>query len=155
MGFLYGNLTQHMPRSHFNLSKVYSNRKAMHIDIETITEGEDGADLTVSPGSYLLVDYSYGDNSYLDNQAIDKAEYGVDNFDLTVWQVQMIKTEKPAEELPRCVAVARIHSILPTFHVVDHYNIDLLKPISTPLGEHFGIGKTIFPLDPETELPVG
>lgn len=98
----------------------------------------------IAANSYLLVDYN-SDGNYNANRAIDEALYGDNNFDLTVWQSQII------DEVPKSVAIARLHSILPTFEKCGEYRIDILAPTSG--GDYFGKGKNIYVLT--DNLPTG
>ena len=141
MGFLYGNINNHLPRTHFNFQKVYQNRKEMQYEIEnTVTQ-----DYTLL-NSYLLVDYKSGTRTYKDNQQIDIDEYGNDNFDLTVWQIQEINNS------PKCIAIARLHSILPTFEVCGNYKVGL-APTASFGGEQYGKGKNIYPINNISDIP--
>jgi hypothetical protein len=58
MGFLYGNIINHIPRSNFRFSKVYSSRWAMDRDI-SLTGGE-GFELY----GYSLINYAPSDFEY-------------------------------------------------------------------------------------------
>ena len=101
--------------------------------------------IDIATNLYLLVDYNK-DGNYAENRTIDAEIYGDNNFDLTVWQVQMI------DDLPRCIAVARLHSILPTFEKCGEYHIDIFAPTSA--GDYFGKGKNIYVLN-ANNLPIG
>lgn len=134
---MYGNITSYQPHTNFNFYRTYANKAAMVAKIEEIpTDGTIDKLEYELINSYLLVDYSAdGTSSYTKNHNIDKEKYGANsNFDLTVWQVRLI------DNYPRCVAIARMHSVLPTFEVEDSYHIDLLEPMSE--GDFFGKGKT-------------
>lgn len=141
MGFLYGNTSNHLPRTHFNFQKVYQNRKEMQFEIENTIFQEH-----IPLNSYLLVDYKSGTKTYQNNQQIDMEEYGNNNFDLTVWQIQEI------DENPKCIAIARLHSILPTFEVCGQYKVGL---VSSPGfgGDQFGKGKNIFTINNINNIP--
>lgn len=159
MGFLYGNTSNHQPRTHFNFYRIYPNRKTMQHEVEDVT-AEDIINETYVPyGSYLLVNYSFKDvhqntpsadggersQYYTSNKETDEATYdGNGSFDLTVWQVQKVN------ELPHCVAIARLHSVLPTFEVAGQYRVDILEPLSA--GNYYGHGKYVMPLNASTDI---
>lgn len=147
MGFLYGNITNHLPRTNFPpFYKIYPTRKEMHEEVEVIAK--EGEDIEVDIGEYLLIDYSlksYNDQNrtYIQNQEIDENEYGMGSFDSTVWQVQLVKVDK--DELARCIAIDRLHSVLPTFEQHGHVTIDILEPLSG--SDYFGRGKNIWSIN--------
>lgn len=138
MGFLYGNISNHLPRTHFQFEKIYPSRIAMHTEVEEIPENIE-EDVEFGLNVYFLVDYSSGDKSYTENQQDDINAYGIGNFDYTVWQSQYI------DEHIRCVAKARLHSVLPTFETLGSYQIDILEPISG--ADFFGRGKNIWGIE--------
>ena len=135
MGFLYGNISNHLPRTSFSFAKIYPSRIAMHTEVEEIPENPE-ENVEFGLNVYFLIDYSSGEKSYLENQADDIAAYGIGNFDYTVWQTHFI------DQRIRCVAKARLHSVLPTFETLGSYNIDILEPISG--ADFFGRGKNIW-----------
>ena len=135
------------PRTQFTFHAIYSNREEMRHTVEDVTTDNIGAEVYVPYNVYLLVDYNKnGSEHYASNQEEDLKVYGNDNFDLTVWQVREVDYK------PKCFAVARLHSVLPTFEVCGQYRIDLLASISG--GDYFGKGKNLFPLDADTNIPV-
>lgn len=84
---------------------------------------------------YLYVDYSLS-GTYSQNANIDQATYNQGNFDGTVWQVRKVGDQKT------CIAIARLHSVLPTFEVIGSYDIDILEPLFDT--DYFN-GKNIWP----------
>ncbi len=163
MGFLYGNITNHLPRTNFKFYKVYPNRTLMHKEVEEIPE-EEWNDLYIPEGEYLLVDYS-SDGNYVQNYQMDLETYCHEveddegniheihegNFDCTVWQVRYLLNEDKIVRI-KCVAVARLHSILPTFETYGSYKIDILESISGV--DAFGRGKNIWSIDTISGAPV-
>lgn len=88
---------------------------------------------------------------YIKHLTLDQNTYGLEydeegnvisniniNFDHTVWQKVMI------DDTYEFIAIARLHSVLPTFEYEGHYNIDLLEPMNMA-GEYFGSGKVVWP----------
>lgn len=161
MGFLYGNTVNHLPLTQFDIFETFPNRKEMQIKVEVPNEEEGREENNIDYGKYLLVDYSLN-NNYSENVRIDKEYYGIDYddttinegiFDLTVWQVQ----EQPVYRddryfnAPKAIAIARLHSILPTFESIGKYDIDILEPISD--ADFFGRGKNIWALNDNDNLP--
>lgn len=170
MGFLYGDISHHLSRSNFNFYKIYPNRRAMHQEVEEIPE--DGLqDVYLPEGVYVLIDYSssgnyaqnynidlnwYSHNIYENLPELEKPEpvyYSEGNFDYTVWQVQYIKEiiNNEEETRVRCIPIARLHSVLPTFETVGSVKIDILEPISG--GDYFGRGKNIWTINTISGLP--
>lgn len=142
---MYGNVSFYQPHTKFNISKTYTSRAAMTQDIEEIVPFDNSwsdqkkkeweaqlnaIDSLVNSKAYVLVDYSF-DNKYTTNHAKDVTKFGNEsNFDLTVWQVRMVN------DSPRCIAIARMHSVLPTFQVCGSYSFDILPAVSD--GDYFG-----------------
>lgn len=60
------------------------------------------------------------------------------NYHMTVWQKQKFSDNENIK--PSYVAIARLHSILPTFESWGSYHIDVLEPLSS-YPDQFGIGK--------------
>lgn len=148
MGFLYGNTNVNLPRTHFDIEFVYANRADMVYWVEEFEpDTAEEESMVVPMGTYLLVDYNFGDAGYVANANIDKTNYGNNNFDLTVWQVQKVA------DIKRAVAIARLHSVIPTFEVCGNYRFDVLEPMSD--GDYFGKGKNIFELNATTNIPTG
>ena len=155
MGFMYGNSIIHQPRTNFTFTEVFPNRAAMQRKAEEVTVDDPQYEVYVSIGAYVLIDYNKTNENgggYAENWAIDQDKYKIaddiaanNNFDLTVWQVQLI------DEQAKCVAIARLHSILPTFETCGHYAIDILESISE--GNYFGRGKNIFTINTITGIP--
>jgi hypothetical protein len=72
MGFMYGNVTSHLPRTNFKITKVYPNRALMQFEAEEETTDNIEEEIYIAPGSYLLVDYSMnGSKHYSENWAVD------------------------------------------------------------------------------------
>lgn len=162
MGFLYGNTINHLPLTQFDIFEIFPNRKEMQKKIEKFDETEDGREEQNIPyGKYVLVDYSLN-NNYKENAQIDQEAYQITYadtdinegiFDLTVWQVQehtVFRNEKTFKA-PKAIAIARLHSILPTFESIGNYHIDILEPISD--ADFFGRGKNIWALHKDSHLP--
>lgn len=157
MGFMYGNSFIHQPRTNFTFTEVFPNRAAMQRKAEEITSDDPKYEEYVDIGAYVLIDYNKINSDgggYSENWAIDQDKYknadptvtANNNFDLTVWQVQLVN------EKAKCIAIARLHSVLPTFEVCGNYQIDILE--STSEGNYFGRGKNIFTLDSITDIPI-
>lgn len=147
MGFFYGNISNHIPRTNFKFTKIFPNRLTMHEVVEENSE-DSTQNQDFGLNKYFLIDYSSGgkDSSYLENVEIDEKEYGAGNFDYTVWQSQLI------DENIKCIAIARLHSVLPTFETLDSYQIDILEPISG--ADYFGRGKNYQSLSTITNIPI-
>lgn len=114
MGFLYGNIITHVPRSQFQFDKIYSTRSEM--------EQQQSMD-NVRPLRYILIDYNHNDAGYQSNLNIDQERYGLKNgdtityavnYDQTVWQKQYIHGEDDSLSL-KYIAIDRLHSVLPIF----------------------------------------
>lgn len=146
MGFMYGNITNHLPRTNFDFYKIYPSRAEMQREVEELAENPED-DVEVPVNAYLLVDYSSSTtNTYEENLQADLNKYASGNFDYTVWQVQLI------DELAKAVAIARLHSILPTFEVYGNYKIDILKSMGGP--DYFGKGKNIWSINTVSGIPI-
>jgi len=161
MGFLYGNTVNHLPLTQFNIFETFPNRKEMQITVEMPNEDNGQEEYNIGYGQYVLVDYSFN-NSYAENVRIDREYYGIDYedtninegiFDLTVWQVQehTVYRDGVRFKAPKAIAIARLHSILPTFESIGKYEIDILEPISD--ADFFGRGKNIWALNDNDNLP--
>ena len=162
MGFLYGNTINHLPLTQFNIFGIFPNRKAMQLQAEVPKDVDGRKEYNIGYGQYLLVDYSLN-NAYAQNAQIDREYYGIDYentdinegiFDLTVWQVQehQVYRDNKMVKAPKAIAIARLHSILPTFESIGKYEIDILEPISD--ADFFGRGKNIWALNEDSHLPV-
>ena len=128
-------------------------------DSEEVPSEEEGREeINIDYGKYLLVDYSLN-NNYSENVRIDKEYYGIDYddttinegiFDLTVWQVQEhpVYRDDRYFNAPKAIAIARLHSILPTFESIGKYDIDILEPISD--ADFFGRGKNTHRINRES-----
>lgn len=144
---MYGNITNYFPRTKFQFYGIFPSRDDMMKVAEDKTKYDNLTNKQVSESekydknlinSYLLVDYTHGGGKYSDNHKKDITRFGTDenhsaNFDLTVWQVRL------DAGYPKCFAIARLHSVLPTFEIQGSYQFDLLPPISE--GDYFGKGK--------------
>jgi len=86
VGFLYGDIKQHIPRTNFTFAAIYSSRTELEADYskEYPTVGESLIpQYQVAINEYVLIDYSKGDG-YQINKAVD-SNYGTD-YHYTVWQ---------------------------------------------------------------------
>lgn len=118
MGSLYGNIISHIPRSQFEISKIYQSR----VDMETNI-----VDDNVAQYQYVLVKYGEPGAEYSGNLAKDQDAYGnvnngkdyVVNYDQTVWQKQFDNNDNKYYYR----AIDRIHSILPTFQDMSARNL--------------------------------
>lgn len=140
---IYGNVSFYQPHTKFNITETFNSRAALVSLIEDpLPEGLTQEEIKAIVGhidalvnKYVLVDYTYEEGNYKTNHQKDKTRFGNNsNFDLTVWQVRLIK------DIPHCIAIARMHSVLPTFEVHGSYRFDVLPAISA--GDYFGKGKS-------------
>lgn len=122
----------------------------------------------INANEYVMVDYTYKNEKFPDsvydtNKSVDEnnnnsfayaedgvtpaEDYPVDligqggtfapgNYHATIWQKQIISED----HTPSYVAIARLHSILPTFETWGNYEIDILEPLSS-YPDVFGAGK--------------
>ena len=111
---LYGNIISHIPRSHFDIVKVFPNQKALS---GAINDGN------INVGDYVLIDYELG-GGFSNNLTIDDNI----NYHNTVWQKGFRTTtwtppnghgiwDVPQEEQlippqPTFFAIARLYSVL-------------------------------------------
>lgn len=111
---LYGNIISHIPRSHFDIIKVFPNQAALS---EAINDGN------INVGDYVLIDYELG-GGFTNNLTIDNNI----NYHNTVWQKGFRTTtwtppnghgiwDVPQEEQlippqPTFFAIARLYSVL-------------------------------------------
>lgn len=110
MSSLYGNIISHIPRSQFEISKIYQSRLDMEANI--LNDG-------IALYQYVLVKYGEPGEGYSSNLQKDQNEYGqvnggrdyIVNYDQTVWQKQYSNIENKYYYR----AIDRLHSILPTF----------------------------------------
>lgn len=134
-------------------ANIYENNKASDVDVEKImsyayklnSKGEIQVD---SNGNFILMDGKDSSGNKIYNEYYeDLAKYGgvfaPGDYHMTVWQKQQLAQGKNSDGTnarPTYVAVARLHSIIPTFGIGGTYNIDLLDPLSSN-PDAFGYGK--------------
>lgn len=173
---LYGNITQHIPRTNFKIKAVYPSRLQMALDEkkywaykrhETDPEYVKEYLHEINVNEYVMVDYTFKSDKFKDsydtNKSVDSnnknsfayADDGVSpaedypadligfggtfapgNYHATIWQKQITAEDRT----PSYVAIARLHSILPTFETWGSYEIDILEPLSS-YPDAFGAGK--------------
>lgn len=170
MGFMYGNVTQHIPRTNFKFHARYPSRRAAQEDQRRYEEYQKNIDKnptktyvhTVNTNEYILIDYTIAplfkegdissaeffninkndDLNYIEGDAFAPADYHY-----TVWQKQKMVDEYNQEKFVY-IAIARLHSILPTFETWGTYHMDVLEPLSSN-PDAFGAGKIwYYPLEP-------
>lgn len=163
MSFFYGNINQHIARTNFQFAATYPSRRAMQEDENNywlIKEPPDGVDVShlkynyeVLENEYVLVDYTkapifpkpessevvFNINKADDASFIDGDTFEPGNYHYTVWQKQKIHNDRK----PEYVAIARIHSILPTFETWGTHHIDILESLSSD-PNIYGGGKNLF-----------
>lgn len=131
MSSLYGNIISHIPRSQFEISKIYQSRLDMEANI---------VNDNVALYQYVLVKYGEPGEGYSNNLQKDQNEYGqvnggrdyIVNYDQTVWQKQYSNVENKYYYR----AIDRLHSILPTFQ--DMSARSLVIEVDSPSYEGFG-----------------
>ena len=161
MNSMYGSPIQHIPRTTFKFAATYPSRRGMQEDEKKYWEYQNKKDKIpglkkeyiheIQINNYVLVDYTQkpihqnttiAENQYYSkNKTDDEMPQSGDNFSpsnyhYTVWQKQEIT---PGEK-PVYIAIARLHSILPTFEQWGSYEIDILEPLSSDPSS-FGAGK--------------
>lgn len=104
MGFLYGNISQHIPRTNFKIYTIFPSKydmeRSLELEIERVKEFGD-TEMNVPLFSYVLIDYRTKPHDELNktDNFLDESEYyNVNklndlnryeaNFDQTVWQKQ-------------------------------------------------------------------
>lgn len=167
MGSLYGNASIAVPRTQYDFKATYPSRRALQRDdelywefVENMQEGADkepGYFYDIGENEFVLVDYtvapifhenpSNANDIYALNLADDANfqegdTFQPSNYHHTVWQ----KVTVDPKHRPVYIAIARIHSILPTFEAWGEYHIDVLEPLSS-VPELFGAGKTWYSPD--------
>ena len=173
MGFMYGNITQHIPRTNFKFSAVYPSRRAVQEDQKRYEEYQKDIQNNPKPtyvhsiniNEYILIDYTIkplfheddlkAEEFFMSNKNDDIVYQEGDTFapadyHYTVWQKQTQKIDGVDQQV--YIAIARMHSILPTFETWGTYHMDVLEPLSSN-PDAFGAGKIwYYPLEPEVLL---